>query len=173
MDERYTPILSDEERAALRAQRAARRKAAQQARHRRQLRQLLPVGAILLVLVVLLVGWATRRTKTEPEPEAPAAATFTVENSPPEPEPLWAPMEAADTIRLDDTLPSTYAVVIDRSSGKIIAEKNSDTVISPASMTKIMTLLVAVENLKSLDDTAAITIDITDFCFVNDCSVVG
>ena len=173
MDERYTPILSDEERAALRAQRAARRKAAQQARHRRQLRQLLPVGAILLVLVVLLVGWATRRTKTEPEPEAPAAATFTVESVPPEPEPLWAPVEAVDTIRLDDTLPSTYAVVIDRSSGKIIAEKNSDTVISPASMTKIMTLLVAAENLKSLDDTAAITIDITDFCFVNDCSVVG
>ena len=40
-------------------------------------------------------------------------------------------------------------------------------------MTKIMTLLVAAENLKSLDDTAAITIDITDYCFVNDCSVVG
>ena len=40
-------------------------------------------------------------------------------------------------------------------------------------MTKIMTLLVAVEHLKSLDDTAAITIDITDYCFVNDCSVVG
>ena len=36
MDERYTPILSDEERAALRAQRVARRKAAQQARRRRQ-----------------------------------------------------------------------------------------------------------------------------------------
>ena len=175
MDERYTPVLSDEERAALRAQRAARRKAAQQARRRRQLRQLLPVGAVLLVLVVLLAGWATRRTEKEPEPEpeAPAAATLTVESVPPEPEPLWAPVEAADTIRLDDTLPSTYAVVIDRSSGKIMAEKNSDTVISPASMTKIMTLLVAVENLKSLDDTVAITIDITDFCFVNDCSVVG
>lgn len=174
MDERYTPVLSDEERAALRAQRAARRKAAQQARRRRQLRQLLPVGAILLVLVVLLAGWATRRTKKEPEPEVPAAAVLTEVAPPePEPEPLWAPVEAVDTILLDDTLPSTYAVVIDRSSGKIMAEKNSDTVISPASMTKIMTLLVAVENLKSLDDTAAITIDITDYCFVNDCSVVG
>ena len=60
MDERYTPILSDEERAALRAQRVARRKAAQQARRRKLLRQLLPVGAVLLVLVALLVGRATR-----------------------------------------------------------------------------------------------------------------
>lgn len=174
MDERYTPILSDEERAALRAQRAERRKAAQQARRRRQLRQLLPVGGLLLVLVVLLAGWATHRTEKEPEPEpeSPAAAAFT-EITPPEPEPLWVPVETADTVRLDDALPSTYAVVIDRASGSIIAEKSSDTVISPASMTKIMTLLVAAENLKSLDDTATITIDITDYCFVNDCSVVG
>ena len=123
MDERYTPILSDEERAALRAQRVARRKAAQQARRRKLLRQLLPVGAVLLVLVVLLVGRATRGTKEEPEPEAPAAATFTVESVPPEPEPLWAPVEAVDTIRLDDTLPSTYAVVIARSSGNHSGEK--------------------------------------------------
>ena len=174
MDERYTPILSDEERAALRAQRAERRKAAQQARRRRQLRQLLPVGALLLVLVVLLAGWATHRTEKEPEPEpeAPAAVAHT-EIAPPEPKPLWTPVETADTLRLDDTLPSTYAVVIDRATGDILAEKNSDTVISPASMTKIMTLLVAAENLKSLDDTASITIDITDYCFVNDCSVVG
>ena len=54
MDERYTPILSDEERAALRAQRAARRKAAQEARRRRQIRQLLPVGAVLLILNIVL-----------------------------------------------------------------------------------------------------------------------
>ena len=174
MDERYTPILSDEERAALRAQRAARRKAAQQARRRRQLRQLLPVGALLLVLVGLLAGWASHRTREdpEPEPEVPAVAAF-AEIAPSEPEPLWAPVETADTLQLDDTLPSTYAVVIDRANGNILAEKSSDIVISPASMTKIMTLLVAVENLKNLNDTAVITIDITDYCFVNDCSVVG
>ena len=35
MDNEYTPILSQEERAALRAQRAARRKNARQARRRR------------------------------------------------------------------------------------------------------------------------------------------
>ena len=174
MDERYTPVLSDEERASLRAQRTARRRAAQQARRRRQIRQLLPVGALLLILVCLLTGWASHRTKEEPEPEeAVPAALVLEETAPPEPEPLWVPAETSDTILLDDTLPSTYAVVIDRSSGNILAEKDSEAVISPASMTKIMTLLVAVENLKSLDDTVPITIDITDYCYVNDCSVVG
>ena len=42
MDEQYTPILSDEERAVLRAQRTKQRKAARQARSHRQHQQLLP-----------------------------------------------------------------------------------------------------------------------------------
>ena len=175
MDEQYTPILSDEERAVLRAQRAERRKAARQARRRRQLRQLLPAGVLLLVLTCLLAVWASRRTKEEPESEpiTPVAAAVLAESPPPEPPPLWTPAETADTARLDDTFPSAYAVVIDRADGTILAQKDSEAVISPASMTKIMTLLVAAENLKSLDDTVTITIDITDYCFVNDCSVVG
>ena len=172
MDERYTPVLSDEERASLRAQRAARRKAAQRARRRRQLRYLLPVGVLLLVC--LLAGWTSHRAKDAPEPEAAAPAALVFEEAaPPEPEPLWTPVETADTVRLDDTLPSTYAVVINRTDGTILAEKDSKAIISPASMTKILTLLVAVENLKSLDDTVTVTIDITDYCYVNDCSVVG
>lgn len=173
MNEQYTPILSDEERAALRAQRAARRQAAQKARRRRQLRQLLPVGALLLILVGLLAGWASHRKEDAPQPEPEAAAVTEEEILPPEPEPLWSPVETSGTIRLDDSFPSAYAVVIDRADGTILAEKNSEAVISPASMTKILTLLVAAENLKSLDDTVAMTIDITDYCFVNGCSVVG
>lgn len=57
-----------------------------------------------------------------------------------------------------------------------MAAKDADAVISPASMTKILTLLVAVEQLEgeeALDDTVTITREITDYCYVNDCSVVG
>ena len=64
-------------------------------------------------------------------------------------------------------------MVIDAEDGSILAEKNADAVISPASMTKILTLLVAAEHIENLDDTVTITIDITDYCYVNDCSVVG
>lgn len=177
MDERYTPILSEEERAALRAQRAQKRKAAQQAKRRRQLFRLLPVGGVLLGTVLLLGIWASRRAKpqTELPPEEPAAAQVVQEVPVTEEEELslWTPVETADTVRLDDTLPSAYAVVIDRADGTILAEKDADAVISPASMTKILTLLVAAEHLEDLDQTATITIDITDYCFSNGCSVVG
>ena len=40
-------------------------------------------------------------------------------------------------------------------------------------MTKVLTLLVAAEHVTNLDDTFTMTIDITDYCYVNDCSVVG
>ena len=124
-------------------------------------------------MTCLLAVWASRRTKEEleSEPITPVAAAVLAESPPPEPPPLWTPAETADTARLDDTFPSAYAVVIDRADGTILAQKDSEAVISPASMTKIMTILVAAENLKSLDDTVTITIDITDYCFVNDCSV--
>ncbi len=175
MDHSYEPILSDEERARRRAQRTAARKKKQQARRWRLLLQTAPFIILAILLAVFLLRNA-HRPEEEPQPEAPAAVPAVMpEVLPVEPdEPAVYTISAtADTVQLDDTLPSAYAVVVDRASGNILAEKSSETVINPASMTKILTLLVAVENLKSLDDTVTITIDITDYCYVHDCSVVG
>lgn len=174
MDEQYTPIISEEERAARRAQRAAARRRKQQALRRRRLLQLLPLAAVLLILLsaLLVRGCKAEPKGTEdPPPESlPAAA---VPDQPAEPEAPYAAARTAGTIQLGEDLYSSYAVVIDLQTDAILAEKGADTVISPASMTKIMTLLVAAENLKSLEDTVTIPIEITDYCFVNDCSVVG
>ena len=50
-----------------------------------------------------------------------------------------------------DDIDAYYAVLIDLQTGKIVAQKNADLVFSPASMTKVMTLIVACENL-TVDD---------------------
>lgn len=174
MDEQYTPIISEEERAARRAQRAAARRRKQQALRRRQMLQLLPAAVFLLLLAVFLL---LRGGKEPPEPEGPdalsAAPAAVPDITPTEPETPYTASEAPSTVHLGDTIDSSYAVLIDLQSDTILAEKDARAVISPASMTKIMTLLVAVENLKSLDDIVTIPIEITDYCFVNDCSVVG
>jgi D-alanyl-D-alanine carboxypeptidase (penicillin-binding protein 5/6) len=68
---------------------------------------------------------------------------------------------------------SENAVLIDVDKGEVIAKKAADATISPASMTKILTILVAAENVTDLDDTFTITRDITDYSFSNDCSIVG
>ena len=68
---------------------------------------------------------------------------------------------------------SENAILIDVDTGEIIARKAADVTISPASMTKILTVLVACENVTNLDDTYTITREITDYSFSNDCSIVG
>jgi D-alanyl-D-alanine carboxypeptidase (penicillin-binding protein 5/6) len=73
----------------------------------------------------------------------------------------------------EDEVTSTYAVLINESTNEIVAAKNEDTIISPASMTKILTVLVAAEHIEDLDDTFTMTLDITDYAYFNDCSSVG
>lgn len=73
----------------------------------------------------------------------------------------------------DEAVISQYALLIDASTGEIIGQKDANTRINPASMTKILTLLVAVENIENLDDTVTIDIETTDYTFSNDLSAVG
>ncbi len=95
----------------------------------------------------------------------------------PEPEPAYTVKRTAQTAAISAEADSQYAVVIDLANGTILAEKAADTRINPASMTKILTLLVAVEQIEkkdvSLDDTFTMTLEVTDYCYVNECSVVG
>ncbi len=77
---------------------------------------------------------------------------------------------------------SSHGVIIDVENAAILAQKESKTRMSPASMTKILTVLTAAnaldigENWQSnpiLDEKFTITVEITDYSFVNDCSNVG
>lgn len=73
----------------------------------------------------------------------------------------------------DETAGSTFAILVNAKTGKVIAQKNGDAYMFPASMTKVMTLLVASEHVKNLTDTVTITQDILDYCAAHDCSTVG
>lgn len=55
---------------------------------------------------------------------------------------------------------SDYGILIDADNNEIIASKNGNDRIYPASMTKVMTLIVAVENIKDYNDTFTMTYDI-------------
>lgn len=68
---------------------------------------------------------------------------------------------------------SHYGILVDLENGNVVAQRASDEVISPASMTKILTVLVAAEQIKNLDDQVTITQEITDYIYQNDCSAVG
>lgn len=78
------------------------------------------------------------------------------------------------TVQMNEELDSTTAVLFSVKDGSIIAEKgNPNARIVPASMTKILTVLVAKEHVENLDDTFEITYTETDYSFKNECSIVG
>lgn len=72
-----------------------------------------------------------------------------------------------------DNTKSTYAILLNLDTGKVVASKEGTVRINPASMTKILTLLVACENIEDLDDTFVMTQEIGDFTYTHDCSQVG
>lgn len=78
-----------------------------------------------------------------------------------------------DTISLGGNIVSSNAIFVDIASQTILARKDETSRIVPASMTKVLTLLVAVENIDDPDDKFVMTREILDYCFTNDCIVVG
>ncbi len=86
--------------------------------------------------------------------------------------PLVAVADEA-TVSLSSDVVSENGVFIDVSEKKILAQKDAGQRISPASMTKILTILVAAEHITDIDDTFEITLEITDYSFANDCSNTG
>lgn len=87
--------------------------------------------------------------------------------------PFTHPSATEATIQLSDEIASGYAVLIDCKTNEILASKEADTVIYPASMTKIMTLLVAYENVQNLSDTFVMTADIVNRLYDENASVAG
>ena len=176
MDYQFTHS-TEEERAARRAQRAEKRRRMQRQRLRMQC---LRLGAVLLPLLAVILIWqALRPEETEDLTTTVQAAQMEAPAPPaePEPDPVYTVESTAETAAITTEAASEYAVVIDPAKGTILAQKAADTPINPASMTKILTLLVAVEQIQetgvNLDDTFTMTLEITDYCYVNKCSVVG
>lgn len=108
----------------------------------------------------------TREITTEPE-----------ETSEPEEESyVYEFTTTDDTVSINsEEVISTNAILVDESTDVIVASKGAKEQIYPASMTKVLTVLVAAEQIseEALDDTFTMTLEITDYAYVNDCSVVG
>ena len=78
-------------------------------------------------------------------------------------------------ISSDDTslVGSTYAALMSGDDGTLIAGKNAMEPMYPASMTKIMTVLVAAEHIEHLSETAIVTQRQIDYAIAHDCTTVG
>jgi len=70
-------------------------------------------------------------------------------------------------------LSSTYAIVIDAETSEVLGAKNADEKMYPASMTKMLTAIVAIESLPDLNQQITITDKMLEGLFNADASVAG
>ena len=103
----------------------------------------------------------------EPEPEEEPAAEEPGEKT-------YAPASVTEATKtLDLELYSENALLIDLESNTVLVQKNADARIYPASMTKVMTVLVAAEHIENWDETFTMMQSIIDPLFLADASMAG
>ncbi len=114
--------------------------------------------------------------KETPEEELPVdfSAEITIDPLPSSWEAGYTAV-ASDSVRYpnEEEMTSTYAVLINMSTNQIEVQKDAKARIVPASMTKVLTILVAAEHIKSLDDEVIMTQEITDYAYSHGSSAVG
>lgn len=88
-------------------------------------------------------------------------------------EPVLAAFADEATVSVDSDVMSENVVFIDVEAGRILGQRGARDRIPPASMTKILTVLVAAEHITDAEDTFVITQDIMNYSFVNGCSNAG
>lgn len=80
---------------------------------------------------------------------------------------------AGKTYMGSEEMTSTYGLLVNVDEKKVVADKEGSTIIVPASMTKILTILTAADYITDVNDTFQMNLTITDYAYRNDCSSVG
>ena len=107
------------------------------------------------------------------EPEVEEIVTEELIEEPEDIKPKYYAEKTEYTTGISDEVASEYAILIDVDNGTILADRKGDSIIYPASMTKVLTILVAAENVANLDDTVTMTFDVLNYGYVHDLSEVG
>lgn len=116
-------------------------------------RKLLWLTSVLLLVCALLLSSCNGETPNSQDPNQNQSSENGNQPSQDEQDPPKSPILTEQTANLttDANLKSKYALLLNAQTWEIVAEKNSTVRFSPASLTKVMTLLVACEHF-SADD---------------------
>ena len=109
-----------------------------------------PISTLLALLIAtpfwIVNGIRDRKGKENGDTKTPSHSDSSSQQGDDLPEDT-TPAVNADTVLLGSEIQSEYAVLLDMTDGRVVAAKNAAVQANPASITKVMTLLVAVENI--------------------------
>ena len=136
--------------------------------------------AILSLLAAMVIAVTTLAVGLIMPNDPPAMVTPELPDSPETPEEpeepiVEVPYPVADekTVALGSEVDAAYAVLVDVTTGRIVAQKGADVRSYPASITKMMTLLVAVENTEDLSATYEMPFELLNELYIQQASVAG
>ncbi len=156
--------------------------------------RLMFAGLVLFVALIIagiifaitkLVGIAMENNRAVEVPDDPAfnniekTMEIVLEDPEPEPEPesarVYAALENADIQPFGDEIVGQYGILVDVGNETVMAGRGYRTRMNPASMTKVLTVLVAAEHMEKseLSSPFKLTFDVTNYAYVHDCSTAG
>lgn len=141
----------------------------------RQLLVELTVVAVLVAVIAVPIAIFTRDKTPDPDAATPPVSNVSddaVSATPDEPVVVY-PTATADTVALGDMVDARYAVLVDVTDNRIVAQKGADTRVYPASVTKVMSLLVAVENATDMTQTYEMSYTFLDSLYWQQATVAG
>lgn len=154
---------------------AKKRMTKKERRRQKRRQRLLFCGGLLFVAVIftavlLLVssrGCGTSKTQDGNRKVTPSEVSTQEPTA--EPTPTSMPVPA---VTISD-INSKSGILVRLSDGEVVAEKEADARIYPASMTKIMTAIIGLENLTDLNETITIDRDTYDRLYTEGASLAG
>ena len=165
------------------ARRQAERRAAERRRKRIRFICTVCMGAVVLMLFALSLRSCVNNKSVpasipETTPfveEIPSIETTTLPPADSEPDipTVIRPTPCAATVKLTDEIDSTYAVLVSLTDNRILAEKSANAKIHPASLTKVMSMIVAYEHIGNLSDTVTVTSTLIDPLYKAEASLAG
>jgi len=153
-------------------------------RRRAMMRRLRILCVFALIALTATAAMALIDRQPESEPPTPTEPEQIVTAALPDPipeiaepeEPVWAITSTPGTVQVSADFPSQYVLLMDLETGEVLAERERQARINPASMTKILTLLVAAEHVSpgAMEmGHFTMTRAVADYTYSNNCSVVG
>ena len=126
---------------------------------------ILEIGIFLVLILMVGILFLVQRSNKARE-EALEASRIQAEAEKEEKE------KEEKTVDLSD-LYSTSAILIDLDTGEVLAKRNPSQIIYPASLTKMMTVLVALENIEDISASVTLSPDIFPPLYEEGASMAG
>ena len=149
----------------------------QKRRKKRLLKIRLMIAGLVLFVALIITGIIFTIVKLVGMVEKPLE--LQIDDPEPEPEPeqetrIYSASEE-DIKGLGAEVIGQYGILVDTSEEAVLAGRGYRARMNPASMTKVLTLLVAVEHIEKseLSSPFQMVFDITNYAFVHDCSTAG